>query len=32
MWGAVGKAATGDSSQLQDKMNKMKEMKKLQKD
>jgi hypothetical protein len=31
MWGAVSKAAaTGDNSQLQEKMNKMKEMKKLQ--
>ena len=30
MWGAVGKAATGDTDQLKEKMNKMKEMKKLQ--
>ena len=32
MWGAVGKAATGDADQLKEKMSKMKEMKKLQKD
>lgn len=32
MWGAVGKAATGDTDQLKEKMNKMKEMKKLQQD